>query len=44
LYDQTYFKNPVWCPLFGLYWVVEAEQIEDNIYTLTLESAGQINT
>lgn len=42
LYDQTYFKSPVSVVGVGLFWILEAEQIEGNIFNVTLESANKI--
>lgn len=36
LYDQTYFKSPLWIDGFGIYWLDSAEKQRDNIYKLKL--------
>lgn len=36
LYDQTYFKNPVFVSGHGRFWLLEAEQIKGDIYKLNL--------
>jgi hypothetical protein len=36
LYDQTYFKNPLFIVGYGRYWLESAEQRIDNIYKLEL--------
>jgi len=36
LYDQTYFKSPLWITGYGRYWLTEAEQISGDLYKLKL--------
>jgi len=36
LYDQTYFKNPVFVVGYGRFWMDEAEQIKGDIYKIKL--------
>jgi hypothetical protein len=42
LYDQTLFKSPVTVDNLGLFWILQADQLESNIFNVTLESANGI--